>query len=481
MILLKHVAIYSIILITLAFSSGHSQQTNTKQANNPGKEFTRIDAFLSELSQRGFNGAVLVAHGKDIFKKGYGFSDKENQTPCTPQTVFDIGSVTKQFTGAAILKLEMQGKLSVNDRITKYFDNVPADKQSITIHQLLTHSGGFSQSLGDDYTPLTKADFINDALQSKLLFTPGGQYEYSNVGYSLLAAIIEKTSEMTYEQYLNRNLFKPAGMNNTGYKLPNWNETDIAAGYNSDIRWGKPNEKPWGDSGPYWNLLGNGGILSTVEDLYKWHVALLGDRILDRAAKEKYYKRYIEEGPGAGSYYGYGWAIFPTPRNTWLITHNGGNGMFFCDFLRYLDEDVTIIVLCNSYRQEFRNIAREIALSIFNPGHKPYMDIQDKKFTSLEQHPDKELIKKFVDAIFSGDNNKIEQMVRGSFSKKMINFVPMEKHIEMLSRLKQDLSSGEISGVYQTDDKTEIKFSNSSSTLTLVIQNGKIDGVMIGN
>lgn len=481
MILFKHITFYSTILFTIAFYVGYSQQTNAKWADKAGNEFARIDNFLSQLQQKGFNGAVLVADGDSVFKKGYGFSDKENQTRSTPQTVFDIGSVTKQFTGAAILKLEMQGKLSVADPITKYFDNVPADKQSITIHQLLTHSAGFTQSLGDDYAPLTREDFITKALQSELLFTPGSRYEYSNVGYSLLAAIIEKSSGMTYEQYLNENLFKLAGMNQTGYKLPNWNETDIAAGYNGDMRWGKPNEKPWGASGPYWNLLGNGGIVSTVEDLYKWHLALLWDKILDGTAKEKYYKRYIEEGPGAGSYYGYGWAIFPTPRNTWLITHNGGNGIFFCDFLRYLDEDVNIIILCNTFRPEFRNIAREIALSIFNPGHKPSLDIQDKKFTTLEQHPDKELIKKFVTAVFSGDADKITEMVQTSFSQKMITVVPLEKHIEMLSRLRQDLGSGEVAGVYRSGDKTEIKFSNSPATLTLVIQNGKIDGVMIGN
>ncbi|MCB1024728.1 MAG: beta-lactamase family protein [Acidobacteria bacterium] len=354
-----------------------------------------IDDFLTGLSKNGFSGSVLVSDGKSVFNHCYGMADRENSVSCNEHTAYDIGSVTKQFTGAAILKLEMQGKLSVGDRIDKFFSGAPDDKKAITIHQLLTHSSGFPSAIGDDYEVLDKEAFLEKAFKTKLNFKPGEKYDYSNVGYSVLAAIIEKVSGEPYEKFLHDNLFEPAGMKETGYTIPQWKPEQIAVGYNGDRKWGRPTEKKWDRTAPYWNLLGNGGILSTTDDLYKWHRALLTDKILDKAAKAKYYKRHIEEGENAGTYYGYGWALFPTPRNTTLITHNGGNGTFYCDFLRYTEEKVTIILLSNSMRREFRAIPMKIAKSLFSKDYKPEIELRtaNPSAISLKDHPEADLIR----------------------------------------------------------------------------------------
>src|SRR5262249_25703156 len=148
------------------------------------------------------------------------------------ETVFSIGSITKQFTAAAILQLEMQGKLNVQDSISKYLPNVPKDKEAITLHHLLTHSAGLESDFGaTDYEPVTREPYIRRALAAKLRSVPGQRYHYANSGYSLLAAIVEIVSGQDYEAYLQENLFKPAGMTKTGYRLPQCKPEEFAQGY----------------------------------------------------------------------------------------------------------------------------------------------------------------------------------------------------------------------------------------------------------
>jgi CubicO group peptidase (beta-lactamase class C family) len=343
---LKFVMLFGVL--SLSNISGAAQQTSK---NNGGELGTKLDAQMREIAEKGFSGVLFVAKdGKIVLDKGYGLADRENKTPYSADTVFDIGSITKQFTGAAILKLEMQGKLNTSDKISKYFKNVPTDKTDITFHHLLTHSAGLVGDVGKgDYEKMSRDEIINKVLASKLLSAPGEKYEYSNVGYSLLAAIIEIVTGKSYERYLHDQLFKPAGMKHTGYLIPKWKRENLAVGYKKDgSRWGTPLDHAWDKDGPYWNLRGNGGILSTVGDLYKWHLALEGEKILSKAAKEKYFAPHIKEQPEAVSFYGYGWVTQKTRRGTRLIWHNGGNPYFGADFRRYVDENTVVIVATNS-------------------------------------------------------------------------------------------------------------------------------------
>lgn len=323
---------------------------------------------LAELEDGGFNGVVLVDVGGEVIAEGIGEADRDAGLANDPSTVFDVGSLTKQFTAAAILRLEMDGVLSVDDTLGDHVDGLPPDQSAITLHQLLTHTAGLPDVLGDDYDPVGRDEFVELVASTPLVSDPGGEYQYSNAGYSLLAAVIESVTGTSYERYLHDALFEPAGMRSTGYVIPDFGETDVAVGYHGDTAVGRPNELGWDDDGPYWHLRGNGGILSTAEDMHRWHLALLGDDILDDAAKQTYYARHTTEGPDADTYYGYGWAIVPTPFDTWLITHNGGNGVFFADFLRFLDEDVTIFLATNAARDSDEDAAYLLAEAIFEGG-----------------------------------------------------------------------------------------------------------------
>jgi CubicO group peptidase (beta-lactamase class C family) len=259
----------------------------------------------------------------------------------------------------------MDGRLSVNDRLSKYFATAPPDKADITLDQLLTHTAGLKDEFGGDYERLTREDFIAAVMQSKLLTRPGTRHRYSNAGYSLLAVVVERASGEPYEAYLRKHLWLPAGMEQTGYRFPKWRSKQVAHGYQGDRDWGTPLDKNWAPDGPYWNLYGNGGVLSTVWDLWRWHKALEGDTILSAKAKDKIYARRVKESPTSQSWYGYGWTLSDSPRGTKVIQHNGGNGIFYADFIRYIDDNIVIIAASNRSKDAEGGYLRGIREAIF--------------------------------------------------------------------------------------------------------------------
>lgn len=307
----------------------------------------KIDDYMTRLESLGFSGALLVAKDGDvILHKAYGYRDPAAKTPFTIDTLAPVGSITKQFTAAAILALEEEGKLHTTDLITKYFHDVPADKQGITLHELLTHSAGFPDAIGDDYEPIGRDDFIKRAMSTKLQFAPGTSYEYTNVGYSLLGAIIEIVTGGSYERYLHDRLFVRAGMEQTGYVIPKWDRTKLAHGVRNGEDQGTFLDRPWAPDGPYWHLRANGGILSTPADMYRWSLALDGDKVLSAASRKKLFTPWVREGQMPSSY-AYGWAVFPMPNGHTLIAHNGGDGTFAADFRRYVDDGVVLYITSN--------------------------------------------------------------------------------------------------------------------------------------
>jgi len=343
---MKRILVAAFVVILGAGLAGIQAPDGVVVSGELGK---KIDEFMSRLESWGFSGAIVVAKdGQVAIARGYGLADRERKIPFTPETVSSIGSIAKQFTAAAILKLEMLGKLKVGDPIGRYLPDVPEDKAGITIHHLLTHTAGFRGDFGGrDSDPISRDDLVKLVLAAPLKFKPGQQYEYSNEGFSLAGAIVERVSGLSYERFLSENLFTPAGMRSTGYVLPKWAPGRVARGYQDGQPWGSITEKGWGPEGPGWYLKANGGIHTTIGDMYRWHQTLEGGRVLSKEAKAKLFTPYVKEGPNAESHYAYGWAIFTTPRKTKLVAHNGGNGVFFADFRRYVDENVAIYAHSN--------------------------------------------------------------------------------------------------------------------------------------
>lgn len=334
------------VLVGICRIAGATEPADVDKVEGPLGQ--KLDEQMKKHAETGFGGALLVAKdGNVVIAKGYGLADRQKQIPFTSRTAFDIGSLTKQFTGAAIAKLESQKKLDADDKLVKYFENVPKDKSQITLFQLLTHGAGLKSDFGGDYEPATRAWIVEQAFRSKLLFSPGEGHRYANSGYSLLAAVIEQVTGQSYEAYLREQLWLPAGMKHTGYLLPKWDPNAVAHGYERKTDWGTPLDKNWAKDGPYWNLRGNGGVLSTVWDLYRWHQALLGDEVLTKKAKEKMFSRKVEVETDADVWYGYGWVLSDSSRGTKVISHNGSNGVFYSEFIRYVDEDIVYISASN--------------------------------------------------------------------------------------------------------------------------------------
>ena len=263
-----------------------------------------VDTMLANLTSQSvfsdsvFSGSVLIAqHGHVLLSKGYGLADRAQKTPNGPQTRFGIGSNTKQFTATAILMLEVQGKLKVTDRICAYIPQCPSAWGGITIKELLTHTSGIPDYLAlpdfVDYAhqPSTPLQIIAHFRDVPLDFAPGTTWKYSNSGYILLGYIIEQVSGLSYEAFLQKYIFTPLNLSDTGY---NHNSNGVAMGY-PDGYSATPAE-PFDPSVPY----AAGALYSTVEDMNRWEQALTTDALLPAASRAEMFAPQVAIPGGDG-------------------------------------------------------------------------------------------------------------------------------------------------------------------------------------
>ncbi|UII27513.1 beta-lactamase family protein [Fulvivirga maritima] len=402
----NYISIIAIIL-TVCLSCKNKTKPIAKE-NSLGE---RLKAYITDCDDNGPSASILVAKDDQVlYSGGVGLRDKTEKLPVTEKTIFTTGSLTKQFTAAAVLSLQEEGKLSVSDSISKFFSDTPADKQSITIHQLLTHTSGIVGNLGYgvDFVPISKAEFLGQVYASPLDFIPGSQYSYSNVGYSLLAMIIEAVTQMDYEAYLQKNLFQKAGMKSTGYLIPNWDSTQIAHGYKCGEDWGTHLIKWKADSSQIsWHLKGNGGILSNPSDLYKWYKALVEYKIISQKSFEQLTFPHVKENEAGDSHYAYGWNILNSDRNTKIIAHNGSNGVFYADFIQMPEENAVIIYMTNELRYDTQMVAWEIEQLLFNENYTPIVPkMKSIKHSNADTaHKQLEIIQHFVKLVLADDED----------------------------------------------------------------------------
>lgn len=339
-----------------------------------------LQHWEQKLKQSAFSGTVLVANSDAIiFHQSFGFADRENQRAFDEHTVFDIGSVTKQFTATAIMLLVEQGKLSLSDTIDNFFPNVPADKKNITIHHLLTNSSGLPCELPRGrYHDVIDIDIhISQLLKQKLVAPPGETYHYSNSGFRLLAQLIEITSGQNWEAYIQQHILLPAGLTETGYRLLNVPPERLAINYGADQNWlqwlfriqaasrsvGDPLEHLRDEPGRR-RFEGGGGLLSTAQDMHAWYQALRSGKILSEASWAQMLHPHIAEDPSEIHYYGYGWVISNPPEEFTSIWHDGSNGYSFTTFHYYPDIDLFILTASNDRDNYPHTLMGEIKVSM---------------------------------------------------------------------------------------------------------------------
>ena len=311
----------------------------------------KADALLARLNQTNYAGmAVLVAQdGKILFEKGYGLADTEHHVPVNPQTTFRIGSITKQFTASAILKLQEEGKLSVNDKLSKYIPDFPRGDE-VALRQLLTHTSGIHSYTEEPNFPkrvtnATTTEAIIEAMKKYPYdFDPGTKWSYSNSGYVLLGYIVEKVSGQSYGDFLRENFFQPLGMTNTGVYRADSGLPHEALGYSLDTN-GCTRALNWDMSWAF----GCGALYSTVEDLYHWNEGIFNGRVLDAASVKAAFTpvKVLESQINSDTGYGFGWAL-GRYRELREILHSGGLPGFKSCLLRAPDEEFTVVILANA-------------------------------------------------------------------------------------------------------------------------------------
>ena len=297
-----------------------------------------LDRKLTAQVDQGFNGSVLVfANGEVILHKGYGWTDDSREHPITKDTVFNLASVSKQFTASAILELEAAGLLSLQDPIERYLADVPPDKRGITLHQLASHTSGLAQNYAaDDKKNRDKA--IKAILSTKLDVDPGTEFRYSNDNYTLLAAIVEIVSERTFEDYVGKELLEPAGLDRTYF----W-------GFVDDRNPATVAQKTYEPKGnPNWGRRGGTGMFSTSGDLFAWYRALLEETVLSAEIRERLMGAHATARSGTLDV-GYGWFEERSDRDTAVVWTGGAEDFGHEVILRALvDEGIVIVVFART-------------------------------------------------------------------------------------------------------------------------------------
>lgn len=352
-IMKKHIFFLLISFLFLQTTSAFSQDYKTK-----------LEDYLQKRYERGeFMGTVLVAkNGIPTFKKSYGFANIEKHLHNNPELKYLIGSMTKQFTAALILKLQEMNKLSVNDKLSKYYPSYKYGDE-ITIRNLLNHTSGIPSYTGDPsvMTNLisyeTVAEILDTMYARELEFKTDSLMKYTNTGFLILGDIIEKASGKTYKEFIQETIFTPLGMNHSAFDVFDTTDVMFTTGYTMDedkkiIRSEYMKVEYAGAAG---------SISSTVDDMLKWDMALYGNKILNDESKQQMFT------PGKQNY-GYG-IIIDEPKYDSVIHkriwHAGRIPGFTSVIQRFIEDTTSVIILCNNDMTDLNEIRPEVTRIIF--------------------------------------------------------------------------------------------------------------------
>jgi CubicO group peptidase (beta-lactamase class C family) len=335
------------------------------QRHNPSVAQRQVDSLLKTIYKKDEPGAsmAILQNGKPVLKYNYGLVNTETKENTASTTNFNIGSLTKQFTAAAILQLSERKKLSLSDKIAKFFPDLSKKvAESITIQQLLTHSSGIIDHYAYADKNLKHAHNADVYAAIKNIdstyFSPGHNYRYSNTAYCLLALVIEKLSGMSYSAYMKKNIFRPLGMVHTTI----WNEKETiaeeATGYEYDSASGS-----FKKSGPQENVFfsteGDGGVDTSIDDYLTWFAALQSGKILSAAKIKDARSAQFPINKQKSLSYGYGWFINES-SSPYKVYHSGSNGGFRTFSFSIPEENFLIVIFSNRTGIDLEQLVLEI-------------------------------------------------------------------------------------------------------------------------
>jgi CubicO group peptidase (beta-lactamase class C family) len=314
-----------------------------------GETAQKIDAALAAAVPSGFGGAVLVEKGgRIVLEAGYGFADRERKVPFTTDTIAQIGSITKSMTAIAVLQLAEDGKLDLKAQVRTYLPGAAEPAASATLHQLLTHHAGLADSCGDDFDPVSKEDLLRRCMALALAF-PAGEDHYSNMGYSILAAIVEQVSGERWQDYLSRNVWTKLGMSRTGFDVFHGTAPrDFARGYLDGKRQDVISDSIAKLHGSDWNLKGNGGVQASTLDMERFWRGLT-HQIPGISSFVTQNMMTPKEHMDGEAWEGYGLFVrLDAAGKPYRIGFSGSDGTFFSYFGMLPQQDVFFYIVGNN-------------------------------------------------------------------------------------------------------------------------------------
>ncbi len=305
-----------------------------------------VSEALEAFGAPGLSVAV-VENDEIVWAEGYGLADVENEVPARADTVYRIASISKPMAATALMQLVEQGRVDIDEPVQKYVPYFPEKPLTITLRHVLTHTSGIRHYKPGEFNMKEHFESLPDAFQifkdDPLLFTPGTLYHYSSYAFNLVAGAIETASGLTFEAYMNEKIWQPAGMSATrlehqGPIVPHRACQYVKAGPNGGVR-----NAPYADLSIKWS---GGGVISTVEDLARFHIALNTGKLLETATQAEMFKPYTLA-DGNVSNYGLGWRINKDDRGRSWIEHGGGATGGSSYLLRYPEGKLAVAIICN--------------------------------------------------------------------------------------------------------------------------------------
>lgn len=366
----------------------------------------RINNYIQNFSGTTFNGAVLIAKkGELVLAKGYGNCKTAKKQAFTTKTPIHIGTLSKQFTAAAILQLEMKGLLSTGDSLKKYFGNLPADKQYITIHNLLTHTAGFVSNI--DLTATTLANWLH---HTELKSSPGKDFSYSNAGYHILSKIIEQVSGHSYADYLKETIFSPLGMHQTSIQDSNWS-------------------------------------YSTTEDMYLWYGALRTEVFLPQAVKDKFFQAYVPEGKNASNYAAYGWTIEQNLQHITTLSQSSTHSKGYAKVSYYPKEDIFVFVATDQEDLATTALSQKINHLTFKTQAIPAPPTIAESLGQFPKDAQGEQLTKLLDTLSNGKTIEMTALIQDFFAASLAKQLSLEQHLSILQHIQEEIQQTELASV----------------------------------
>lgn len=475
----------TVISSLLALALAAQSTPERIEAGPPEEVVPRLEAAFAALESDGFSGVVAVTYqGEVVFEGGYGAANPETGAPFSTDTRVDMGSIVKSFTGMVASQLIEDGVLSPDMTLGEVFEDVPEDKADITLHQLLTHSAGFPPAVASDSDSINRDTFLERAFASTLLFDPGTDYQYSNTGFSIAAAIIEARTGRRYEDILLDDFLVPAGITETGYART-YDLANPPADMSYDVRGRALHDTAWGGGAPGWALIGNGGMFTTINDLVSWRNAVNSGALMSAEARQRQQTGHVREGAGAPSDYGYGVVVEGHPQFGRIFWHNGGNGYETAYWGEYADTGYAIFVATNQLAINGDHAAMAATGAIFGVELRmatgPDIEWDEVDFTA---GPAEMMAEAWLTAVQSGDDAARRAFIESTMAPELFAFASMEDHLGMFEQVAGVLDGRSPAGMHVGTEAIALRFEGEPPVtieLGYVLEDGaaRLNGLML--